>query len=182
MTPLFKKTYSKIFLALALWLSLVTLLVPSAFTAEFWASKQSNKYHYPECQWAQKIKPTNLIIFASPEEAQRSGYVPCKVCSPPISSRAGGKRSGADDLPQPQTNEIKEMYCVRVIDGDTIVVSIKGRQETVRLIGIDAPESQFSPKAKMEAERTKQDLKSIYAQGEEATRYVKTLVKKGDKV
>lgn len=30
---------------------------------------------------------------------------------------------------------------VRVVDGDTIVVDIAGREETVRLIGIDTPES-----------------------------------------
>jgi micrococcal nuclease len=30
---------------------------------------------------------------------------------------------------------------VRVVDGDTIVASIEGRRETVRLIGIDTPES-----------------------------------------
>jgi len=30
---------------------------------------------------------------------------------------------------------------IRVIDGDTIKVDISGRQETVRLIGIDAPET-----------------------------------------
>lgn len=30
---------------------------------------------------------------------------------------------------------------VRVVDGDTVVVSIKGRRETVRLIGVDTPET-----------------------------------------
>jgi micrococcal nuclease len=31
--------------------------------------------------------------------------------------------------------------CTRVIDGDTIVVSINGTKETVRLIGVDTPET-----------------------------------------
>jgi len=31
--------------------------------------------------------------------------------------------------------------CVRVIDGDTIVVMMDGRQERVRLIGVDTPET-----------------------------------------
>ncbi|MEK6698417.1 MAG: Ada metal-binding domain-containing protein [Nitrospirota bacterium] len=69
-------------------LALVFLLVTAAQAAEFWASRKSNKYHYPSCQWAQKIKPQNLIVFSSPEEAIRAGYVPCKVCRPPVSSRA----------------------------------------------------------------------------------------------
>lgn len=36
----------------------------------------------------------------------------------------------------------EEYYlCTRVIDGDTIVVEIDGRQEKVRLIGVDTPET-----------------------------------------
>lgn len=35
--------------------------------------------------------------------------------------------------------------CTRVIDGDTIVVSIDGRLETVRLIGVDTPETKRGP-------------------------------------
>ncbi|MFH1610680.1 MAG: thermonuclease family protein [Patescibacteria group bacterium] len=39
-------------------------------------------------------------------------------------------------------NEIQEtsVYVLYVIDGDTIVVSIEGKEQRVRLIGIDAPE------------------------------------------
>jgi len=58
-----------------------------AFSAEFWASKNSDKYHYPSCKWAQKIKPSNLIKFSSPEEAVKAGYIPCKVCKPPATSK-----------------------------------------------------------------------------------------------
>jgi micrococcal nuclease len=34
-----------------------------------------------------------------------------------------------------------EAVVVRVVDGDTVVVSVGGREESVRLIGIDTPES-----------------------------------------
>ena len=61
----------------------VLLFALSAMTAEFWASRESNKYHYPTCRYAERIKPENLIIFDSPKEAQEAGYVPCKVCKPP---------------------------------------------------------------------------------------------------
>jgi methylphosphotriester-DNA--protein-cysteine methyltransferase len=64
------------------------LLIPCAISAEFWASKKSNKYHYPDCKWAQKIHPENLIIFKTPEEAIKAGYIPCKVCRPPTSSKS----------------------------------------------------------------------------------------------
>ncbi len=62
-------------------------LLANAQAAEFWGSKNSNKYHYPDCKWAQKIKPGNLVKFSSPEQAHRAGYMPCKVCSPPASSK-----------------------------------------------------------------------------------------------
>jgi len=66
---------------------LIFFLTTFAISAEFWASKNSNKYHYPSCKWAQKIKPSNLIKFKSPEEAIKKGYQPCKVCKPPTSSK-----------------------------------------------------------------------------------------------
>lgn len=69
------------------------LFVPIALAGEFWASKNSNKYHYPDCRWAQKIKPSNLVKFNSPETAIKAGYVPCKVCRPPISSKTELKDS-----------------------------------------------------------------------------------------
>jgi len=59
----------------------------SLMSAEFWASKTATRYHYPFCQWAQKIKPENLIKFNSPEQAGKAGYVPCEVCEPPTASK-----------------------------------------------------------------------------------------------
>ena len=47
-------------------------------------SKKSNKYHYPTCRWAKKIKPYNLVTFQSAKEAREAGYIPCKVCRPPL--------------------------------------------------------------------------------------------------
>lgn len=46
-------------------------------------------------------------------------------------SRAGGGASGED----------VSARVVRVVDGDTIVVSVGGREDRVRYIGIDTPES-----------------------------------------
>jgi methylphosphotriester-DNA--protein-cysteine methyltransferase len=73
--------------AFALVLVSVFFLASLAYSAEYWASKNSNKYHYPNCRYAQKIKPSNLVKFNSPEQAIKAGYVPCKVCKPPISSK-----------------------------------------------------------------------------------------------
>jgi micrococcal nuclease len=51
---------------------------------QFVGSKKSDKYHYPTCEWAKKIKPENLVTFTSAQEAIKAGYVPCKVCRPPM--------------------------------------------------------------------------------------------------
>ena len=46
-------------------------------------SVNSDVYHDPECEWAQRIKADNLVRFDSPGEASSAGYRPCKVCRPP---------------------------------------------------------------------------------------------------
>jgi len=45
-------------------------------------SKNSDKYHYPSCTWAKKIKPENLVCFKSKKEAEDKGYKPCSFCKP----------------------------------------------------------------------------------------------------
>jgi len=84
------------------------VFVASALTAEFWASKNSNKYHYSDCKWAQKIKPENLVKFKTPEEAQKAGYVPCKVCKPPASSKAELKTNDISHVAQFQTKDTEQ--------------------------------------------------------------------------
>jgi micrococcal nuclease len=46
------------------------------------ASKNSNVFHRPDCKWAKKINPKNLIGFKSRGEAIRSGRRPCRSCEP----------------------------------------------------------------------------------------------------
>lgn len=71
----------------------ITILLILAFVAasillaadyKYVGSRRSNKYHYPWCQWAKKINPHNLVTFRSVKEAQEAGYIPCKVCKPPL--------------------------------------------------------------------------------------------------
>jgi methylphosphotriester-DNA--protein-cysteine methyltransferase len=73
-------------IAITFVLMLFLFLTSSVTAAEFWASKNSNKYHYPTCKWAQKIKPNNLVKFSTPGEATKAGYQPCKVCKPAVAS------------------------------------------------------------------------------------------------
>lgn len=80
--------------------------------------------------------------------------------------------------PQPQA----AATVLRIIDGDTLEIELQGKKESVRLIGIDCPESKANQKAKKDAERSGQDLKTITAMGKQATVFTKRLVKSGDRV
>jgi len=66
-----------------------------------------------------------------------------------------------------------------VIDGDTLKISYHGRRESIRLIGIDAPEIMRNKKAYRDSRRQGRDINSITSQGRLAKKYVKSLVKKG---
>ena len=46
------------------------------------ASKNSDVFHYISCFYVARIKPGNLILFKTREEAIASGRRPCKVCKP----------------------------------------------------------------------------------------------------
>jgi micrococcal nuclease len=71
---------------------------------------------------------------------------------------------------------------LRVIDGDTIKMNIQGKPESVRLIGIDTPESKANAKAMRDSNRSGQDMAAIVSQGKEAAAYTRSRVKKGDTV
>ncbi len=69
---------------------------------------------------------------------------------------------------------------VRIVDGDTLKIRYWGKDESIRLIGIDTPESRVNKKAKRDAKRSGQDIKTITSMGKRATEYVESLVKPGD--
>lgn len=52
-----------------------------------------------------------------------------------------GQFFGWFDSPQPEKTDINRYEAVRFIDGDTFVVDLNGKQETVRLLGVDTPET-----------------------------------------
>ncbi|HPV43699.1 MAG TPA: thermonuclease family protein [Spirochaetota bacterium] len=71
---------------------------------------------------------------------------------------------------------------IYVTDGDTLKVMFQKKKQSVRLIGIDAPESRRNSKALKDSARSSRDIETIVSQGKIAKKYVKTLVKKGDSV
>jgi len=46
------------------------------------ASKNSDIFHVPSCQWAQRIAEENRVYFTTYKEAIDSGRRPCRVCRP----------------------------------------------------------------------------------------------------
>jgi micrococcal nuclease len=71
---------------------------------------------------------------------------------------------------------------IRVIDGDTIKVNLQGQTESIRLIGIDTPESRKNGKAMRDSDRSGRDVAAIISQGKEAAAFTRSRVKKGDSV
>jgi micrococcal nuclease len=67
----------------------------------------------------------------------------------------------------------------RIVDGDTLKVFFLEGEESIRLIGIDTPESRVNKKTKKDAKRSGQDIETIIAMGKRATEYVESLVKPG---
>ena len=84
-------------------------------------------------------------------------------------------------------------YVVKVIDGDTIVVKIprttfnnrktlKNLRYTVRLIGIDTPESKPNRRASIQSQKSGLDVYTIVKLGKKAALFTKRLVPKGSVV
>ena len=49
---------------------------------EYWASAKAEKFHTPDCEWAQKISEANKIVYHSRDDAVADGKVPCTACNP----------------------------------------------------------------------------------------------------
>ena len=71
---------------------------------------------------------------------------------------------------------------LRVIDGDSLLVSEGGSQVNVRLIGIDAPEAEDNPKAEQDAAANHESLAVVIRNGKEAENYLKTIVRAGERI
>ncbi len=75
-----------------------------------------------------------------------------------------------------------EAKVIRVVDGDTLKINYSGKIESIRLIGIDTPESYNGSKAHRDARRGHTDVSAILALGKTASDFVKKLVKKDDAI
>lgn len=86
-------------------------------------------------------------------------------------------------LPQScAAQELESATVTRVKDGDTFVAIIRGTEETIRLIGIDAPESYRNNKFRYDAGRSGESDETLIAKGQAATAFLKVLLPEGTSV
>ena len=55
---------------------------PASANVTYVCSQKSDKFHLPDCEWAQKINPKNKITYNSRDAAVADGRIPCQVCNP----------------------------------------------------------------------------------------------------
>ncbi len=74
-----------------------------------------------------------------------------------------------------------ECIVKRIIDGDTFVCILPiDKEEKIRLIGVDAPESRMNRKTQSDIEKSGMDYETIKALGRQSTEFVKTQIKPAD--
>lgn len=69
-----------------------------------------------------------------------------------------------------------------IIDGDTIKILYHGKKTSVRLLGIDTPESRRNKRAYYQARKNHQDVETIIHLGKEAKRHLKDLLSGYNKI
>ena len=79
-----------------------------------------------------------------------------------------------------EKSEKKICTVINVIDGDTISVFLEGQEESIRLIGIDTPESWENEKVVKDAQRYGITVDEMITLGNIATTFVEVLVEPGD--
>lgn len=55
---------------------------PTTAEYKYVASKNSKVFHKPDCRWAKRIKPSNLVTYSTRDKAIEAGKRPCKFCKP----------------------------------------------------------------------------------------------------
>ncbi len=91
----------------------------------------------------------------------------------------GALLAGLVLLPRPGPERARVLY---VVDGDTLKVEYQGARESVRLIGIDAPEVHANAKARRDARRSRRDLRLITRLGRASKQFVESRLARGAEI
>jgi micrococcal nuclease len=151
------KNKATVFFVLLVLIPLGGLLLSQAAGGEtVYVTNSGEKYHREDCRSLRRSK-----IALPLADAVKSGYEPCSICKPPVLSGAAGAeaagngggelyRVNAASLAGSAAADVSRMVKAEVVghvDGDTIRVRIPdppgglGAVETIRLIGVDTPET-----------------------------------------
>lgn len=89
---------------------------------------------------------------------------------------------GCSSNPHAPRDERKQAYVERIIDGDTLVLELKGQKESYRLLAIDAPELSASDHADRQARRFNVEASQIRQLGKLAKLRLERLLPRGSLV
>lgn len=143
-------------ISVSVFLLVFTFLVPTCSHSDpkdqlVWVSSSGSKYHRKDCPTLPGA--SNPITL---EEALRRGLESCKVCNPPQLPGPEAYRLDIEGVLRAEKVVLERLIPAKVhtvVDGDTVKVTIPEprppflrEQETLRLLGIDAPESSVSPR------------------------------------
>jgi micrococcal nuclease len=126
--------------------------------AVVYVTPSGQRYHRETCR---VLRQSRFALSLS--DAARSGYTPCQICKPPAPPEGltpapgalyrvnavdtGSGTGGAASFAQADMSRMVPAEVVDAVDGDTIRVRVEnppdglGALETVRLIGVDTPET-----------------------------------------
>ncbi len=113
------------------------------------------------------------LLIAATVIASAFGLIPHRPSELPHSPHAENNA---------HAEELKLVPLLSIVDGDTVYLQFPHGKESVRLIGIDTPESRENQRAYRQAEEYRVPLKTILSLGKAATRHLDTLAPRGSRV
>ena len=79
-------------------------------------------------------------------------------------------------LSTPLFTEYEKCRLLRIVDGDTYIIQYKGKNERLRLTGIDTPEAANNPKARRDSEKKNISFEEIVKEGKRSKSFAKSLL------
>ena len=149
------KSKNNAYIFLFLLLIPISLLISAPQDEVVYVTRTGRTYHRETCSYLRSSK-----IAISLCEAANS-YIPCGVCNPPVLENIGNQNSGLYRVniaglkksSDANTDLMLKAKVIRHVDGDTVRVRFSNppkdisSEETIRLLGVDTPETVHTKKA-----------------------------------
>ncbi len=118
-----------------LLLAALIVFVSASADTEVYITRTGECYHRAGCSSLRRS-----CIPISLGDAVSRGYRACKNCDPPILTNDAPRPKPQPKAKVADAPNLVAVQLVSITDGDTIRVMVDGKEEPVRLIGIDTPE------------------------------------------